>query len=280
MIIAQPEASTQKAQRNYGVKLALAFMAIYLVWRSTYLAIRYSVETIPPLLTAGIRFSVAGVILFIWAWARGVRLKREYWIAGVILGALYFLVSHGMINWAEQTVASELAALLNATQPMFILLLGWLAGRQRITRLSALAKAASAGGCTDVHSDSASLWRCDAVRRGKCRGRVSESAVVEHLPTLNVGTRISDCLWLGGGIHSVHVAAATLLADAGGYTHLCQSRSCSPSGMAICCRTPQRAPSVGLSGDTRSHRADSARRTDGGGKPYSPASLSVARQRP
>jgi drug/metabolite transporter (DMT)-like permease len=124
--------------RGYAAKLALAFAAIYLLWGSTYLAIRYSVETIPPLLTAGIRFSVAGSILFAWAWTRGFRPKREHWMAGAIVGALLFLFSHGMLYWAEQTVASGLAALLIATEPMFILLLGWLAGQQKISRLSAL----------------------------------------------------------------------------------------------------------------------------------------------
>jgi len=124
--------------RGHAVKLALAFAAVYLVWGSTYLAIRYSVETIPPLMTAGVRFSVAGTILFAWAWARGFRPKREHWMAGAVVGALFFLVSHGMLYWAEQTVASGLAALLIATEPMFILVLGWLAGQQKISPLSAL----------------------------------------------------------------------------------------------------------------------------------------------
>lgn len=124
--------------RGYIAKLALAFAATYLVWGSTYLAIRYSVETIPPLVTAGIRFSIAGSILFVWAWMRGFRPKREHWMAGAIVGALFFLVSHGMLYWAEQTVASGLAALLIATEPMFILVLGWLAGQQKISRLSLL----------------------------------------------------------------------------------------------------------------------------------------------
>jgi len=134
----QPRGPATGNGRGYAVKLALAFAAIYLVWGSTYLAIRYSVETIPPLLTASVRFSVAGIILFAWAWARGFRPKRENWMAGVVVGALFFLVSHGMLYWAEQTVASGLAALLIATEPMFILVLGWLAGQQRISPLSAL----------------------------------------------------------------------------------------------------------------------------------------------
>jgi drug/metabolite transporter (DMT)-like permease len=89
-------------------------------------------------MTAGIRFSVAGIVLLAWACARGFRPQREHWVAGSVVGALFFLVSHGMLYWAEQTVASGLAALLIATEPMFILVLGWLAGQQKISPLSAL----------------------------------------------------------------------------------------------------------------------------------------------
>jgi drug/metabolite transporter (DMT)-like permease len=125
-------------QRGYAIKLALAFAAIYLVWGSTYLAIRYAVETIPPLVTAGIRHSIAGSILLAWAWARGYRPTRAHWISGFVLGALFFLVGHGTLHWAEQYVGSGLAALLIATEPMFILLLAWAMGAQRISRISAL----------------------------------------------------------------------------------------------------------------------------------------------
>jgi drug/metabolite transporter (DMT)-like permease len=124
--------------RAESIKLALAFAAIYLVWGSTYLAIRYAVETIPPLVTAGIRHSVAGVVLLTWACLRGYRPKREHWFAGMIIGGLFFLIGHGTLHWAEQHVASGLAALLIATEPMFILVLAWLSGQQRISRMSAL----------------------------------------------------------------------------------------------------------------------------------------------
>jgi drug/metabolite transporter (DMT)-like permease len=140
MTISQPQSRelATRQRREYVIKLALAFAATYLLWGSTYLAIRYSVETIPPLVTAAIRFSVAGCILFAWTWRRGFRPKSEHWIAGTIAGALFFLVSHGILYWAERTVASGLAALLIATEPMFILVLGWLAGQQKISRLSLL----------------------------------------------------------------------------------------------------------------------------------------------
>src|ERR1700685_2011387 len=120
------------------IKMALAFAAIYIVWGSTYLAIRYTVETIPPLVAVGIRHSVAGAVLLAWAWARGFRPTRAHWASGFVVGALYFLVGHGLLHWAEQYVDSGLTALLMATEPMFILLLARLMGQQKISRISAL----------------------------------------------------------------------------------------------------------------------------------------------
>jgi len=134
--------------RSESIKLALAFAAIYLVWGSTYLAIRYAVETIPPLVTAGIRHTTAGVVLLAWACLRGYRPRREHWIAGAVVGALFFLVGHGTLHWAEQHVASGLAALLIATEPMFILVLAWASGQQRISRMSALGLAVGIVGVT------------------------------------------------------------------------------------------------------------------------------------
>jgi drug/metabolite transporter (DMT)-like permease len=138
VIASKSNSLVAESGRADSIKLALAFAAIYLVWGSTYLAIRYAVETIPPLVTAGIRHSIAGGVLFLWAYARGYRAKREHWIAGAIVGALFFLVGHGTLHWAEQHVASGLAALLIATEPMFILVLARATGQQKISRLSAL----------------------------------------------------------------------------------------------------------------------------------------------
>jgi len=136
VIVPNPKQSV--ASRAYSIQLALAFAAIYLVWGSTYLAIRFAVETIPPLVTAGIRHSIAGVILFAWAWARGFRPTRAHWLSGIVVGGLFFLIGHGTLHWAEQYVGSGLAALLLATEPMFILVLAWSMGQQKISRLSAL----------------------------------------------------------------------------------------------------------------------------------------------
>jgi drug/metabolite transporter (DMT)-like permease len=112
--------------------MVLAFFAIYVVWGTTYLAIRYAIETIPPLVAVGVRHTTAGLILLAIAWSRGFRPRREHWIAGAILGALFFLVGHGTLHWAEQHVSSGLAALLVASEPLWILVLGAAMGQQRI----------------------------------------------------------------------------------------------------------------------------------------------------
>jgi drug/metabolite transporter (DMT)-like permease len=139
VIVPQPKpVSSQNKARSDAIKLALAFVAIYVIWGSTYLAIRYAVETIPPLVTAGIRHSIAGGIMLAWAWWRGFRPTRPQWIAGFALGFLFFLIGHGSLHWAEQYVGSVLAALLIATEPMFILVLGWMMGQKKPSLLSAL----------------------------------------------------------------------------------------------------------------------------------------------
>src|ERR1700735_1822023 len=138
VIVSPPRKPAHERDRGLAIKLALAFVAIYVIWGSTYLAIRYAVETIPPLVAAGIRHSIAGGIMLSWAWWRGFRPTRQQWVGGFALGALFFLIGHGSLHWAEQYVGSGLAALLIATEPMFILVLGWMMGQQKIRVLSAL----------------------------------------------------------------------------------------------------------------------------------------------
>jgi len=138
VIVPTPVKRANTPDRGLALKMALAFVAIYVIWGSTYLAIRYAVETIPPLVAAGIRHSIAGGIMLAWAWLRGYRPTRQQWVAGLVLGFFFFLIGHGSLHWAEQYVASGLAALLIATEPMFILVLGWLMGQQKINVLSAL----------------------------------------------------------------------------------------------------------------------------------------------
>src|SRR5437879_5503790 len=146
VIVPKGRDSAPLRARGHAIKLALAFAAIYLIWGSTYLAIRYAVETIPPLVTAAVRHSIAGSIMFAWAWRRGFRPTRQHWISGFIVGGLFFLVGHGTLHWAEQYVGSGLAALLTATEPMFIVALAWMMGQQKITLFSMLGLIVGVGG--------------------------------------------------------------------------------------------------------------------------------------
>ncbi|HEY6805319.1 MAG TPA: EamA family transporter [Pyrinomonadaceae bacterium] len=113
-----------------------AFACIYIIWGSTYLAIRYAVETIPPLFVAGFRHLTAGVLLFGWCWWQGLRPTRQQWLASIVLAALFFLVGHGTLHWAEQTLPSGVAALLLATEPIFVAIILAVTRRSRITLAS------------------------------------------------------------------------------------------------------------------------------------------------
>jgi drug/metabolite transporter (DMT)-like permease len=108
-------------------RLIVAFAAVYLVWGSTYLAIRYAVATLPPLLMAGARFVIAGAILLLWARLRGNgRPSKVDWMTGLVSGALLLLGGNGAVVWAEQRVPSGIAALLVAVVPLWMVLLDWL----------------------------------------------------------------------------------------------------------------------------------------------------------
>lgn len=108
-------------------RLLIAFAAVYLVWGSTYLAIRFAVQTLPPLMMAGARFVIAGAILLAWTRARrGVGPTRTDWTTGLVTGALLLLGGNGAVVWAEQQVPSGLAALLVAVVPLWMVLLDWL----------------------------------------------------------------------------------------------------------------------------------------------------------
>ena len=103
-----------------------AYAAVYVLWGSTYLAIRIGVETIPPLAMAGVRNVIAGVALYAWSRLRGAPAPtRPQWAATALLGALLLLVGNGAVTWAEQRVPSGITALLVATEPLWIVLLAW-----------------------------------------------------------------------------------------------------------------------------------------------------------
>jgi drug/metabolite transporter (DMT)-like permease len=123
------DSATVAARKSFRLRVILAFFAIYVIWGSTYLAIRYAVETIPPLYTAGFRHLTAGTILLAWCFVKGLRPTWAQIRASVVIGFFFFLLGHGSLHWAETVVPSGLAALLIAVEPIMVFLLSSAAAR-------------------------------------------------------------------------------------------------------------------------------------------------------
>jgi drug/metabolite transporter (DMT)-like permease len=105
-------------------KAIAAFAAIYIIWGSTYLAIKISIETIPPFLMAGSRFLIAGGLLYSLARLRGTeKPTAAHWKSAALVGSLLFLAGNGALTWAEQKVPSGLAAILLSLIPLWMVLL-------------------------------------------------------------------------------------------------------------------------------------------------------------
>jgi len=105
----------------------LAFAAVYVVWGSTYLAIRLGIESFPPLILAGLRHITVGLLLYpIVRRKTGIRPTAANWRAAVVTGALLLFIGNGGLSWAEQTVPSGVAALLVATVSLWLVIVDWL----------------------------------------------------------------------------------------------------------------------------------------------------------
>lgn len=114
--------------RRLDYRVIMAFASVYLIWGSTYLAIRFTIETLPPFLTAGLRFTLAGLILYaiVCGLQRHKAPELKHWKSAFIVGAFLLLGGNGSVVFAEHTVPSGLAALLIATTPLWMVLIQWL----------------------------------------------------------------------------------------------------------------------------------------------------------
>jgi drug/metabolite transporter (DMT)-like permease len=111
------------SQQHSRLLTLAAFIAVYFIWGTTYLAIKYAVETIPPFLMMGMRSLLAGAVLYTWGRLRGdVNASRKELPSLILIGTLFFLIGHGVLAWAQKTVPSGVAALLVASEPIIIAL--------------------------------------------------------------------------------------------------------------------------------------------------------------
>src|SRR5437763_6292396 len=110
-------------------RIIIAFAALYLIWGSTYLGIRFAIETIPAFLMAGARFLLAGIIMYAIAWSHGIgKSTWANWRTSLIIGACLLLGGNGGVTMSEKYIDSGLAALIVAIVPIYIVLLAWASG--------------------------------------------------------------------------------------------------------------------------------------------------------
>jgi drug/metabolite transporter (DMT)-like permease len=140
-------------------KTLLAFAIIYLVWGSTFLAIRVGVREVPPFLLAGMRFLAAGLVLYGWMRLKGdTSPTLREWRSATLLAVLIFVIDYGLLFWAERRVPSGVAAVMMATIPVFMTLSEIVfLGTRRLSLRLAVALAVGVGGVAVLVSHSSSF---------------------------------------------------------------------------------------------------------------------------
>ena len=197
-------------------KTLLAFAILYLVWGSTYLAIRLGVREVPPFLFAAMRFLIAGLVLYGWMIAQGERSpSRVQWASASLLAILFFVLDYGLVYWAEQRVSSGITAVMMATTPAFMAL--WeisFLRTQRLTARLALALLIGIGGVAVLMSHSVSLGGAPIDRSGAIALVVAamswsvSSVLTRKLPLPPSQVMSSGVQMLAGGVFLALTSAA------------------------------------------------------------------------
>ncbi len=197
-------------------KTLLAFAIIYLVWGSTFLAIRIGVHDMPPLVMATMRFVVAGLVLYVWMLARGEPSPTaRQWRAASLLAIPYFVMDYGLVFWAEQRVPSGVTAVMLGTIPAFMALSEIIFLKtQKLTARLALALLIGCGGVAVLMSHSLALGGAPIDRLGALALIVASlswsvsSAFTRKLPLPPSKAMSSGVQMLAGGVFLTIAAGA------------------------------------------------------------------------
>ncbi len=216
-------ASLEAKSQPRAWQVLLAFAIIYFVWGSTFLAIRVGVREVPPFLLAGMRFLVAGVVLYGWMRARGTPSPtlRE-WRAASLLAFLIFVLDYGLLFWAEKRVPSGIAAVMMATIPAFMTISEILILRtQRLTARLAIALMVGLGGVGVLVSHAMSFGEAPINTAGACALVVAAmswsvaAALTRKLPLPAAKVMSSGSQMLAGGV--LLTVTAALLGEFRGF---------------------------------------------------------------
>jgi drug/metabolite transporter (DMT)-like permease len=202
---------------SHWTKKVLAFSSIYVVWGSTYIAIKFGVESIPPFFLMGVRSFIAGIILVLWAILNNeAELHREHWRSITIIGCLFFLIGHGFLAWGQRTVPSGLASLLFASEPIWIVVIErWWVGDSQLRWFGYLGMALGFAGVVILITSAGNLGDAPAEFSGalailtgtlswSCGAVYSRVASLPKSPLLTAGLEL-----ITGGSFLMMLAAAT-----------------------------------------------------------------------
>ena len=206
----------EAAARPPTWKTLLAFAIIYFVWGSTFLAIRVGVREVPPFLLAGMRFLVAGLVLYAWMLTQGERSPApRQWASASLLAILIFVLDYGLLFWAEQRVPSGLAAVMMATIPVFMALSEIIFLRtQRLTVRLALALLIGIAGVAVLMSRTLDLGGAPIDTAGAIALIIAaiswsiSSALTRKLPLPSSKVMSSGAQMLAGGVFLTLTAGA------------------------------------------------------------------------
>jgi drug/metabolite transporter (DMT)-like permease len=200
-------------------KILLAFAIIYFVWGATFFAIRVGVREVPPLLFCAMRFTAAGLLVYLWATAKKEKQPTpRQWLSAFVLAFLIFVVDYGLLFWAEQRVPSGIAAMIMATIPAFMALSEIIILRtQRLTARLSVALLAGIAGVAVLMSRSLILGKLSgapintAGAAALIVGAISwsvASALARKLPLPSSKVMSSGAQMLAGGLMLLAVSAA------------------------------------------------------------------------